>query len=271
MWHGMFLFLLGLVTGTRNGASRTSGWTLSEHLEDVMKGTFLMALGAGWRHVELPPAVERAARWTALYGTYGNWLFTSCGRRAGYRRANPTLSEGHHGKPWQERGVLLGFRGLAYAFLTVVVLILWGLTRRQASPVTIPVSNLRRTNSTTPQQNWICTERNGTMRLVIGMTGAIGNALGIRLLEVLGELEVEPHLSSQRWARATMKLGDGQQRRRDQGPGVGFLQCPRSRRGDLQWLLSHRRHGRLPVQHEDVERHQDRLSDNLITRAAEVR
>ena len=99
----------------------------------------LMALGAGWRHVELPPAVERAARWTALYGTYGNWLFTTVGAALGTAAANPTLSEGHHGKPWQERGVLLGFRSMRYAFLTSVVVILWGLTRRQPSPVTTPV------------------------------------------------------------------------------------------------------------------------------------
>jgi flavin prenyltransferase len=32
------------------------------------------------------------------------------------------------------------------------------------------------------------------MRLVVAMTGATGSALGIRLLEVLGDLGVETHL-----------------------------------------------------------------------------
>lgn len=44
------------------------------------------------------------------------------------------------------------------------------------------------------------------MRLVVAMTGATGAPLGIRLLEVLGELGVETHLILSDWARATIKL-----------------------------------------------------------------
>jgi 4-hydroxy-3-polyprenylbenzoate decarboxylase len=44
------------------------------------------------------------------------------------------------------------------------------------------------------------------MRLVIGMTGATGAILGIRLLEVLRDLEVETHLVLSHWARATIEL-----------------------------------------------------------------
>lgn len=129
--HGMLLFLLGLLTGTQERRFTNMRMALSAHLEGVMNGTFLMALGAGWHHVELPPAVERAARWTTLYGTYGNWLFTTLGAALGTAAANPTLSEGHHGTPLQERLVLLGFRSMRYAFLTSVVLILVGLFRRK--------------------------------------------------------------------------------------------------------------------------------------------
>lgn len=45
------------------------------------------------------------------------------------------------------------------------------------------------------------------MRLVVAMTGATGAALGIRLLEVLRDLDVETHLVLSDWARATIKLG----------------------------------------------------------------
>ena len=130
MWHGVFLFLIGLVTGTQERRFKNMRMALSAHLEGVMNGTVLIALGAGWRHVELPPQVERVARWTALYGTYGNWLFTTLGAAFGTAAANPTLSQGHHGKPWQEKVVLLGFRSMRYAFFTAVVLVLWGLGRR---------------------------------------------------------------------------------------------------------------------------------------------
>jgi (hydroxyamino)benzene mutase len=132
MWHGVFLFLIGLVTGTQERRFKNMRMALSAHLEGVMNGTFLMALGAIWGDVELPRPVEQAARWTALYGTYGNWLFTTLGAAMGTAVANPILSQGHVGKPWQERVVGLGFKSMRYAFLTSVVLVVWGLGRRRA-------------------------------------------------------------------------------------------------------------------------------------------
>jgi 4-hydroxy-3-polyprenylbenzoate decarboxylase len=45
------------------------------------------------------------------------------------------------------------------------------------------------------------------MRLIVGMTGATGSALGIQLLrELRGHDEVETHLVLSRWARATIDL-----------------------------------------------------------------
>lgn len=47
------------------------------------------------------------------------------------------------------------------------------------------------------------------MRLVVGMTGATGAAIGIRLLEVLGAQGVETHLVLSRWAKATIEMETG--------------------------------------------------------------
>ncbi|MFC0557377.1 non-oxidative hydroxyarylic acid decarboxylases subunit B [Planotetraspora thailandica] len=48
------------------------------------------------------------------------------------------------------------------------------------------------------------------MRLIVGMTGATGAAIGIRLLENLADLpEVETHLVLSRWARTTIELETG--------------------------------------------------------------
>jgi hydroxylaminobenzene mutase len=129
MWHGMFLFLIGLVTGMKQRRFKNMRMALSAHLEGVMNGTFLIAVGAIWSHVELSEREERAARWTALYGAYGNWLFTTLGAALGTAAANPTLSQGHRGKPWQERLMGAGFRSIAYSILIAVILLLWGLTR----------------------------------------------------------------------------------------------------------------------------------------------
>lgn len=44
------------------------------------------------------------------------------------------------------------------------------------------------------------------MKLVIGMTGATGAAIGVRLLATLKDLEVETHLVISKWARATIQM-----------------------------------------------------------------
>lgn len=129
--HGIFLFLIGLVTGTQERRFTNMRMALSAHLEGVMNGTFLVALGAGWGRVGLVGPAARVARWTLLYGTYGNWLFTTLGAALGTAAANPILSQGDSGSRGQERVVLFGFRGMRYAFFTSVVLILVGLSRRE--------------------------------------------------------------------------------------------------------------------------------------------
>lgn len=42
------------------------------------------------------------------------------------------------------------------------------------------------------------------MRIIVGITGASGSILGIRLLQALQVLEVETHLVLSRWAKATL-------------------------------------------------------------------
>jgi 4-hydroxy-3-polyprenylbenzoate decarboxylase len=48
-------------------------------------------------------------------------------------------------------------------------------------------------------------ERPSQLPVLVAMTGATGAIYGIRLLEVLRELEVETHLVVSRWAEATIK------------------------------------------------------------------
>jgi 4-hydroxy-3-polyprenylbenzoate decarboxylase len=48
------------------------------------------------------------------------------------------------------------------------------------------------------------------VRLIVGMTGATGAAIGVRLLENLAQLpDVETHLVLSRWARTTIELETG--------------------------------------------------------------
>jgi hydroxylaminobenzene mutase len=66
MWHGMFLSLLGLATALAEQRFTNARMGLVAHLEGVMNGTFLVALGAIWTEVRLPPLARATAYWAAL-------------------------------------------------------------------------------------------------------------------------------------------------------------------------------------------------------------
>jgi hydroxylaminobenzene mutase len=130
MWHGMFLFLLGLLTGLLEQRFTNVRMELSAHLEGVMNGIFLVALGAIWNEVRLAPPASATAYWTALYGTYVNWLVTTLGAVFGTAANSPISAAGHSGKPWQESFVAAGFLTVAIAIVTCSALVLWGLRAR---------------------------------------------------------------------------------------------------------------------------------------------
>jgi hydroxylaminobenzene mutase len=96
-----------------------------------MNGTFLVALGAIWTEVRLPPTAKAAAYWTALCGTYLNWLTTTFAAVFGTAAANPIASAGYHGQPWQETLAATGFLGVAITIIAASVLVLgvFGLGR----------------------------------------------------------------------------------------------------------------------------------------------
>lgn len=133
MWHGMFLFLLGLVTGFAEQHFANIRMGLAAHLEGVMNGTFLVALGAVWTEVRLSPPTKSIAYWTALYGAYANWLVTMLAAAFGTAALSPITAAGHSGQPWQESLVTAGFLSVGITIIASSLLILWGL-RAKAAP-----------------------------------------------------------------------------------------------------------------------------------------
>ena len=127
MWYGMLLFLLGLVTGLVEQRFTNVRMGLSAHLEGVMNGTFLVALGAIWTAVRLPPAAEATAYWSAVYGTYANWLVTTLAAVFGTAAFSPISAAGLSAQPWQESLVAAGFLSVSVAIIVSTVLVLWGL------------------------------------------------------------------------------------------------------------------------------------------------
>ena len=134
MFHGMCLFLIGLLTGFAEQHFANVRMGLAAHLEGVMNGIFLVALGAAWPHVRLSPITATIAFWTTLYGTYVNWLMTTLAAIFGTAALSPITGAGHNGQPWQESFVTAGLMSVGIAIVLASVLILWGL-RRQDAPV----------------------------------------------------------------------------------------------------------------------------------------
>ncbi len=130
MWHGMFLFLIGLMTGFAEQHFANIRMGLAAHLEGVMNGTFLIALGAIWAEVRLPRVAKAIAYWTALYGTYANWLVTTLAAVFGTAALSPITAAGHSGQPWQESLVMAGFMSVGVVIVAFSVLVLWGLRAR---------------------------------------------------------------------------------------------------------------------------------------------
>ncbi len=129
IWHGMFLFLLGLLTGLVETQFANPRMGLAAHLEGVMNGTFLIALGAIWPEVRLPTRLKAAAVWSALYGTYANWAFTTLAAVFGTGALSPITAAGRVAAPWQESLVTFGLMSVAAAIIGAAALVLWGLRR----------------------------------------------------------------------------------------------------------------------------------------------
>jgi hydroxylaminobenzene mutase len=127
MWHGMLLFLLGLTTGLLEQRFTNVRMGLSAHLEGVMNGILLLALGAAWNEVRLRHRLKVTSYWTALYGAYVNWLVTSIAAAFGTAASSPITSAGHTGQPWQESIVAMGFVSVTIAIIATSLLVLWGL------------------------------------------------------------------------------------------------------------------------------------------------
>jgi hydroxylaminobenzene mutase len=130
MWHGMFLFLLGLLTGFLEQKFVNPRMGLAAHLEGVMNGTFLLALGAAWSEVRLSLRLKTAAYWTALYGAYINWVATLLAAIFGAAALSPITSAGHRGLPWQEALITVAFMTVALTTVGSSLLLLWGLRRK---------------------------------------------------------------------------------------------------------------------------------------------
>lgn len=127
LWLGMFLFLLGLLTGFVEQKFTNPRMGLAAHLEGVMNGTFLIALGAAWTEVRLSLRWKAVAYWGVLYATFANWAVTTIAAIFGTAALSPISAAGHSAQPWQEGVVTFGFTSVGIVLVASSILVLVGL------------------------------------------------------------------------------------------------------------------------------------------------
>lgn len=129
LWHGMFLFLLGLMTGLLETQFANIRMGLAAHLEGVLNGIFLLALGSVWTEVRHSRSLAGLTFGAALYGAYANWCFTTLAAVFGTGALSPVTAPGLKAAPWQETLITAGFMSVGVAMIAAAALVLWGLRK----------------------------------------------------------------------------------------------------------------------------------------------
>ena len=129
LWHGVFLFLVGLLTGFAVPLLTNPRMGLSAHLEGVVNGLFLLVLGLIWERLILSARPRLFLFWLAIYGAYANWFTTILAAILGTSRRTPIAGAGFKGQAWQENLIDAGLISLAFAMVAACVIALWGLRR----------------------------------------------------------------------------------------------------------------------------------------------
>lgn len=125
---GTLLFLLGLIAGLMLPAMENPRMGLTSHLEGVINGIFLIALGLLWPHLTLGSLAQKILFAVTMYGSYTNWLVTLLAGFWGAGSAMMPIAGGDHsGTSLQEAFIAFGLISLSAGMIVAGVMILWGL------------------------------------------------------------------------------------------------------------------------------------------------
>lgn len=125
---GALLLMAGMLTGFVSGALANPRMGLVAHLEGLMNGILLIALGAAWRHVQLDASAERWVWGLLLFGTTANWFATLLAAIWGVGSLTmPLTAAGHTGADWQEWLVGGLLFALSFAMVGAFALIIRGV------------------------------------------------------------------------------------------------------------------------------------------------
>jgi hydroxylaminobenzene mutase len=125
---GILLFLMGLLTGFVIPKFANPRMGLASHLEGVLNGMFLVALGLLWQRLNVSNNWLLIAFWLAIYSAFANWLATLLAAiwKAG-SALMPMAAHGSQGLPYQESVINFLLITLSIAMLAVCAIVIVGL------------------------------------------------------------------------------------------------------------------------------------------------
>jgi hydroxylaminobenzene mutase len=129
VWHGVFLFLLGLIGGMFVYAMANPRMGLSMHVGTLLNAAFLIAIGAAWNAVRLSPRAERAAFWLLVLSSYGGSLGLLMAAVLGTRDSTPMHGAAQSASAWKEAVVMLLLTVDGIALVVGCIIALRGLER----------------------------------------------------------------------------------------------------------------------------------------------
>ena len=128
LFFGVMLFFLGLVVGLFIPMMANPRMGLSSHLEGVLNGIFLIALGLIWDKLELSKGWLSATYWLSLFGTFANWFAVLTAAVFNSGKMMP-LAAGKEGNPAAEGIVTFLLVTLSIAMLATCIMAMTGLLK----------------------------------------------------------------------------------------------------------------------------------------------
>jgi hydroxylaminobenzene mutase len=133
LWHGVFLLLLGLLTGAVIPYFTNTRMGLSAHLTGVLNGMVLVLFGLIWRALRLSARMAQATFWLATYAMYAIFAALLLAAVLGTSGVTPIAGAGYAGTVWQETLVSAMVASGSAAIVMACGLTLYGLRRPDAT------------------------------------------------------------------------------------------------------------------------------------------
>jgi hydroxylaminobenzene mutase len=131
---GTALLLLGIVSGLTTTLMANPRMGLSAHVEGLLNGILLIALGAAWTAIDLPDRLKRVALILLIAGSWINWAATQLAAFWGTGKLTPIVGARMMGTATQEAIVSTMLVVVVALMSGGIVLVMIGFCRPRGRP-----------------------------------------------------------------------------------------------------------------------------------------